>query len=56
VNALQVKVQYETDYQRALKGELDSRLLKREFSALFHAEDNVRDLTTSNIIVLFSKF
>ena len=56
LNALQVKVQYETDYRKALDGELQPHLLRRGFSAIRRAEDNVRNLETSNLVVLFSKF
>jgi len=56
VNALRVKVQYETDYRKALDGELQPHLLKRGISVIRSAEDNVRDLETSNLIVVFSKF
>ena len=56
LNALQVKVQYKTDYQKALDGELQPHLLKGGFSAIRRAEDNVRDLETSNLVVLFSNF
>lgn len=56
MNALQVKVQHQEDYQEALKGELKSYLLKRKGSIIRNAEDNVRDMETSNLIFVFSKF
>lgn len=56
VNALQVKVQYEADYRRALDGELQPHLPKRGYAAIRLPEDNLRDFETSNLIVLFSKF
>jgi len=51
-----VKVRYKADYRKALNGELQPHLLKRETSVIRPAEDNIRDLATSNLIVVFSKF
>jgi len=55
VNALQVKVQYRTDYQKAPE-ELEPHLLQREYSTVRDAEYRVRVMETSNLIFIFSKF
>ena len=56
MNVLQVKAQYETDYRKALEGELVPSLVGRDRSSTRDAEEKIRDFETSSLIFLFSKF
>ena len=55
MNALQVKIQYEADYRKALEGDLEPSLVGGGRSSARDAEDKISDFETLNLIFLFSK-
>ena len=57
MNTLQVNGQYKEGYKKALKkGELELDLLRVRSSAIHNVEDELGDIKTPNLIVVFGMF